>query len=217
MKKVIITVVLFLFAINLIAQNLEITPHYGYQFGTKLNYGPNYLKIDDSDQYGITLGMEMASGLTGEITYIHHSTELKIRDILLGPVEERLADLNADWVLLGANKYFKEGKVRPFAGGGLGLVFIAPKNENLLVANRRFDNQTKFTFSFKTGANIMVSEVVGINLQFNMLFPIEWGGFYVGGGTGGFSSGVSVSSSTIIAGFSGGLVFRISPKTNTTN
>ena len=191
------------------AQSIEVTPSYGFQFGSKLNYGPNYIQIDDSDQYSLTLGFELDSGLMGEITYMHHSTQLNIRDVVLSSGTERLSDLNADWVLIGANKYFKTDKVKPFAGGGLGLIFLAPKNENSSILNRALDNQTKFAFTFKTGANIMVSEVVGINIQFNMLLPIEWGGFYVGGGTGGFSSGVGVQGSTIIAGFSGGLVFRL--------
>jgi len=191
------------------SQSIEVTPSYGFQFGSKLNYGPNYIQIDDSDQYSLTLGFELDSGLMGEITYMHHSTQLNIRDVVIGPGTQRLSDLNADWVLLGASKYFKTEKVKPFAGGGLGLVFLAPKNENSSILNRGFDNQTKFAFTFKTGANIMVSEVVGINLQFNLLLPVEWGGYYVGGGTGGFSSGVGVQSSTIIAGFSGGLVFRL--------
>jgi len=55
----------------------------------------------------------------------------------------------------------------------------------------------------------MISKVVGINLQFNLLFPIEWGGVYVGGGSGSVSGGVSTSGSTIIVGFIGGLVLRL--------
>jgi len=196
-------------AVSITAQKIEITPSYGYQFGSKLNYGPNYIQIDDSDQYGVTLGYEMDADLMGEITYIHHGTQLNINDVVVTNGAERLADLNADWVLIGASKYFKTDKVKPFAGGGLGLVFIAPKNENLSLINRGLDNQTKFTFAFKTGANIMFSEKVGLNLQFNLLLPIEWGGFYAAGGTGGFSSGVGVQSTTVIAGFSGGLVFRL--------
>jgi hypothetical protein len=54
----------------------------------------------------------------------------------------------------------------------------------------------------------MFSEHVGLNLQGNLMFPVQWGGFYVSGGSGGVSSGASVSSTTIIGGFSGGLVFR---------
>ena len=55
----------------------------------------------------------------------------------------------------------------------------------------------------------MFSEVVGINLQGNLLFPVEWGGVFVGGGTGGISTGASVGTTTILAGFSGGLVFKL--------
>jgi hypothetical protein len=191
------------------SQGIEITPSYGFQFGSKLNYGPNYIQIDDSDQYGLTLAYELDSGLMAEITYFHHSTQLNVRDVILGSQEVRISDLNADWVLIGATQYFKDEKVKPFAGAGLGLVFVAPKNENSSIVNRGFDNLTKFTFSFKTGANIMFSEVVGLNLQFNLLLPIQWGGFYASGGSGGFSSGVGVSSTTVIAGFSGGLVFKL--------
>ena len=62
-------------------QNIEITPSYGIQFGSKLNYGANYLKIDDSDQYGVTVGYEVDYGTLFEVSYLHQSTELLIKDI----------------------------------------------------------------------------------------------------------------------------------------
>jgi hypothetical protein len=55
----------------------------------------------------------------------------------------------------------------------------------------------------------MLSDRVGINLQGNLLFPVEWGGFYVGAGTGGVSSGINAGSTIVMGGFSGGLVFRL--------
>lgn len=191
------------------AQSIEITPSYGYQFGNKLHYGSNYLQIEDSDQYGITVGLEIDSGLMAELMYFRHTTQLNIRDVVYSPIKSRLADLNADWILIGASKYFSNEKVRPFAGGGLGIVLVAPKNENYTILNRGLDNQTKFTFSFKAGVNIMFSDVVGLNLQGNLLLPIEYGGFYIGGGSGGVSGGVGVSSTTLVGGFSGGLVFKL--------
>jgi len=208
---------LFLFLFTLFissawSQTFEITPSYGYQFGSKLEYGRNYIQFDDSDQFGLVIAYELDSGLMGELTYIHHSSQLNIRDAIISPRENRLSDLNADWVMIGASKYFKTDKVKPFAGLGLGFVFLSPKNENYTLINSSLSNETKFTFSFKAGANMMISEVVGINLQFNMLLPIEWGGVYVGGGSGGVSGGVSASGSTLIAGFSGGLVFRLGDK-----
>lgn len=208
-KKLILLLCLAIFTSTLWAQSIEITPSYGIQFGSKLNYGPNYIKIEDSDQFGLTVAYEVSYDIMAEISYIHHSTELTIRDSGLSAGTPRLSDLNADWFLIGASKYFKTDKVKPFAGGGLGLVFLAPKNENFDIINRGLDNETKFTFSFKAGVNVMLSKAVGINLQGNLLLPIEWGGVYVGGGSGGVSGGIGVAGSTIIAGFSGGLVFRL--------
>lgn len=207
--KAIIILIIFSTASSLTwAQSSELTPSIGYQFGTRLNYGPNYIQIDDSEQFSLTLAHELQSNLMGEITYMRHSTKLNIRDVIISPSTTKLSSLNADWILVGASKYFREDNVRPFAGLGMGLVFLTPQDENYDIISRSLDNETKFTFTFKAGTNIMLNDNIGINLQFNMFLPIEWGGVYVGGGSGGVSGGVSASGSTIIAGVSGGLVFR---------
>ena len=117
------------------SQVIELTPSYGYQFGSKIGYGPNYLKMKSSDQFRITLGVQTYTGLMAEFSYINMGTELRIRDVIYAPVEDRLADLNADWFLIGASKYFEEGKVKPFAGGSLGFVTFSAKNENVDIIN----------------------------------------------------------------------------------
>lgn len=202
-------IILFIISFSTQAQTIEITPSYGFQFGTKVNYGPNYIKIDYSDQYGITLGFETFDDMMAEISYFHQGTELRIRDIILSPSENRLSDLSVDWILVGATKYFPSGKIRPFAGGALGMVIFSPKNENTSIINSSLGSSTKFAFTFKAGVNIMSSDRVGLNLQGNLMLPVQWGGIYVGGGPGGVSGGVGVSSTTLIGGFSTGLVFRI--------
>jgi outer membrane protein W len=195
-------------ASNGYSQSIEITPSYGYQFGTKLNYGPNYLKMKDSDQFGVTLGYETYDDMMIEVSYIHQGTELRIRDNQIAPIESRVSDLAVDWIQIGSTRYFTNDNIKPFFGAGLGVAIFSPKNENYDVVNRALNSSTEFAFSFKTGVNIMFSEHVGLNLQGNLMFPVQWGGFYVSGGSGGVSSGASVSSTTIIGGFSGGLVFR---------
>lgn len=190
------------------SQSIEITPSYGYQFGTKLNYGPNYLKMKDSDQFGITLGYETYDDMMVEISYIHQGTELRIRDNQIAPIEARVSDLAVDWIQIGGTRYFTNGNIKPFFGAGLGVAIFSPKNENYDVVNRALNSTTEFAFSFKTGVNIMFSDHVGLNLQGNLMFPVQWGGFYVSGGSGGISSGLGITSTTVIGGFSGGLVFR---------
>jgi len=144
-----------------------------------------------------------------EISYFHQGTELNIRDVFYGPSENRLADLAMDWIMVGGTKYFPSGNMRPFLGGALGMVIFSESNEDTSFVNSPLGGSTKFAFSFKGGVNIMFSDRIGLNLQGNLMFPVEWGGAYVGGGTGGIGGGVGLSSTTLIVGFSGGLVFRI--------
>jgi opacity protein-like surface antigen len=205
MKKHLLFILASFFTFSAIGQVVELTPSYGYQFGAKLGYGPNYLKIKSSDQFGITLGVETYTGLMAEFSYFNMSSELRIRDVIYAPFESKLSDLNVDWFLLGATRYFKEGKVKPFAGGGLGLVVVSPKNENRDIINRSLNSTTKFAFNFKAGVNIMFSEVVGLNLQGNLFFPVNWAGVYIGPG----GAGISTGSTVILGSISGGLVFRL--------
>ena len=194
-----------LISFTCIGQVIELKPSYGYQFGAKLGYGPNYLKMKDGSQFGFTLGIETYTGLMAELSYINMSSELRIRDVIYSPFEDRLSDLNVDWFLVGATRYFKEGKVKPFAGASLGLVVVSPKNENRDITIRSLDSSTKFAFSFKAGVNFMFSEVIGLNLQGDLFFPVNWAGVYVGPG----GAGISTGSTVILGGFSGGLIFRI--------
>lgn len=192
------------FSFNAYAQTMEITPSYGYQFGSKLNYGNNYIKMEGSDQFGITVGVDL-DDVVAELSYFHQGTELRIRDnIWTSGREERLADLSIDWIMLGAMRYFDTGKVKPFAGGALGMAIFSPKNQNYDIQGiSSIDSRTRFAFSFKVGVNYMFTDYIGLNLQGNIMLPVNWGGYYVGTGGGG----VAVSSTTVIGGFSGGLVF----------
>lgn len=204
MKKLLLIIFTCVICYNVNGQAVEISPIYGYQFGSTLGYGPNYLKIKDGGQFGISIGVETNFGVVAEFTYLNMSSELRLRDVVVAPIESRLADLNLDWFLLGGTRYFKQGKVKPFAGAGLGLVVVSPKNENRDIINNNLNGSTKFAFSFKAGVNIMFTDVVGLKLQGDLFFPVDWAGVYVGPG----GAGISTGSTVILGSLSGGLVFR---------
>ncbi len=197
------------------AQTYEITPSYGYQFGTRFDYGLGYLKAQPSGQWGLAFGAEVQPGLVVKLSYVGMSTEGTIRDIDINNGNEtRFTDLQNDWFLLGVQRYLKDGKVKPFVGGGLGLVVVSSKNQATLECTGCFPQQqitpnlgssTYFAVNFEAGVNIMLTDVVGINVQGNLYLPVNYGGFYFG--TGGI--GVTTGSSQILGGFSGGLVFRL--------
>jgi hypothetical protein len=211
MKKILRVLILILLAFTGYfsnAQTFEITPTYGYQFGSKYNYGPNYLKIEDSGMFGITLGYEVRRNYMLEATYINMGTELSIKDRIASPRESRLADLNVDWFMFGGTRYFGNDKVKPFFGGQLGFSVFSPDDVDRTIAPRGLDSITKFSFGFKGGVVVMLTDKIGLNFQGNLLFPVQWGGLYVGAGTGGISTGVNAGSTLVMGGFSGGLVFR---------
>lgn len=208
LKITLVLSVLFAY-VNGQSQSLEIIPSYGYQFGTKVNYGPNYLKAKDSDQFGLSIAYGLDDNLKVGLAYTRMASELRIRDRIVSPSENRLSDLNFDWFQLGATRYFQTGQIRPFFGGGLGLVVISPQDVNRTIATRGLNSTTRFAASFKGGVNIMFSDRVGLNLQGNLFLPIEWGGVYVAGGSGGVGAGVSAGTTTIMGGFSAGLVFLL--------
>lgn len=190
------------------AQQVEITPSYGYQFGTRLDYRLGYLKVQDGDFFGVTLGYEMSPLTMLEFTYANVGSELRVQDRDFSPREDRLSDLNLDIIQIGASRYFNDGKVQPYAGGSLGMAIFSPKNENRDLIDVNLDNSTRFAFAFKAGVLINLSNSVGLKFQGDLLLPVEWGGIYVGVGTGGVSSGVSLGATTVIGSLSGGLVFR---------
>jgi opacity protein-like surface antigen len=204
MKNLYLFILISFLSFSAIGQGIEITPSYGYQFGAKVNYGPNYLKMNSSDQFRITVGVETYSGLMAEFSYINMSTELRLKDFIYAPFETKISDLSADWFLIGATRYLKDGKVKPFAGGSLGLVVVSPKNENVNIINN-LSSTTRFAFSFKAGVNIMFTDVIGLNLQGDLFFPVNWAGVYVGPG----GANISTGSTVILGGFSAGLVFKL--------
>lgn len=208
-NRFIATLVMALLATWGYSQAIEITPTYGYQFGAKLNYGSNYLKAKDSGMFGVSLGYEVRPDYMIEVSYFNMGTELRIRDRIASPTESRLSDLNIDWFMLGGTRYFGNDKVKPFFGGQIGFSVSSPKNVDRDIAPNGLDSATKFSMGAKGGVVVMFSERVGLILQGHLLFPIQWGGFYVGAGTGGISTGVNTGTTIVMGGFSGGLVFRL--------
>lgn len=191
------------------AQTIEISPSYGYQFGTKLDYPLGYIKLKDSDFLGVTLGYGLSPRFMIEFGYVNMGTELLIRDRDFSPLENRLSDISLDILQIGGKRYLKGGKVQPYLGGALGLAIFSPKNENRDLIDFNLASSTRFSLSFKAGVLLNLSERVGIKFQGDLFVPVEWGGIYVGGGSGGVSSGVNLGGSTVIVGINGGLVFKL--------
>lgn len=207
MKKLILLCSFALLAGLYTHAQVEITASYGYQFGSRFDYFGGYVKAEPSGQWGISAGMEFAPGMVGKLSYVNIATETVGRDIdFTNGTEQRISDLQFDWFLLGVQRYFQDGVVQPFAGAGLGVVVVSPKNINAAeFPNLSLSSRTFFAFNFEAGVNFMFSDNIGFNVQGNLYLPVNYGGFVIG--TGGI--GITTGSTQIMGGFSGGLVIRI--------
>jgi hypothetical protein len=140
-----------------------------------------------------------------ELKYINRQAVAPIEYYDNG-AKSKTFDLGINYILIGANNYFKMGgKVEPYAGVALGAAIFNFKNVDASADNVI----TKFAYSVKLGTNIWVTEKVGLKLQADLLSAVQslGGSFYFG--TGGSGAGVSAYSTMYQWGLGGGLTIKI--------
>ena len=190
--------VLFLISFYANAQKFEITPQYGYQIGAKYYYYGGYVKMTDSDQFGVTVSMEVNRDVEAEFFWVQQNASVRIQDYLYYPHETYLTEVTVNHFQLGAIHSFGYNDTKPFAGASLGWSTFSP-DDNFYQSN------TKFTIGVSGGAKFYFSDRIGFRLQGQLLMPIEWGGVYIGSGGGGFSTGGSL----LLLNITGGLIFAL--------
>ena len=143
MKKTInnfILTILFIFATSTAYTQIEITPQFGYQIGSKYNFYNGYVKLTGSEQYGITLDVDInGHGTQLELFWVYQDSEVRILDYFLSPYETFITNITANHFQIGAIQNFQDGDFRPFAGlsGGFTIFdpmihFIAPAQNSHL-------------------------------------------------------------------------------------
>jgi len=193
-----IIVLIILFSIDTYAQKVEITPQYGYQIGAKYNYYGGYLKLKDSDQYGVTVGVNPNDDISVEFMWAQQNTSMSIKDYIRYPQETELSDIVVNHYQIGAIHMFGYSDARPYAGLSMGWSTFNPEEE-------LFNSTTTFTMGISGGLKYFFNDHIGIRLQSQLLMPVSWGGVYVGGGGGGVTTGGSV----LQLNFSGGIIIGL--------
>ena len=197
MKKNITLSFLFaLIAVGVYSQKVEITPQYGYQIGAKYNFYGGYIKLTDSDQFGLTVGAPLSDDIQVEFMWVQQNTNVRVKDYILYPGETTITDISVNHYQIGATHTFGYSDALPFFGISAGWSTFNPKESN-------FSSNTKFTLGVAGGVKYYFTEHIGIRLQSQLLMPIDWGGVYFGNG----GSGVHVGGTILQLNFSGGLIF----------
>ncbi|MDH3711424.1 MAG: porin family protein [Cyclobacteriaceae bacterium] len=164
----------------------EATIKGGFQWGGGLEYMA-------ADYYGI------------ELSYLRQDTDLPVTYWRFGE-QNRTLDISVNYILLGGNRYFSSSE--RFEGyGGLMVGMVIYDNKSPLPDEP--DSRTKLGIGGKLGANVWMTDKVGLKLQAQFLSTVQGfgGGFYLG--TGGGGAGVSTYSTIYQFILGGGLVFKL--------
>jgi hypothetical protein len=115
-------------------------------------------------------------------------------------------DVASNYIMVGGNRYLLVNpKIEPYFGLQMGMGVFNVDNPD----NGNSGNATKFAWGIKAGANIWLSNKIGLKLQGGLLSAVQsvGGGLYFG--TGGAGAGVTGYSTFYQWSLGGGLIFDV--------
>ncbi len=187
--------ILFILPQQAFSQNgIELSGYTGWMLGGKVNLYNGSLKIEDGQNWGITLSKQIAPGMHAELMYNRLVSDLMIR--VYGDVPYVYTKVATQYFHAGAVKeLMSEGVVRPYGTGSMGATIFSDQEG--------FDSDKwRFSVGLGGGLKIFPTERIGFRLQARMLVPLYFNGLWFG--TGG--AGVSTSSSIVQGDFTGGVI-----------
>ena len=195
---------------NTVAQKLEITPFYGYQFAGKVSGYYGDLNIRDASMYGLMLDVNVKPGMQVEFYYSRSDTRADFVEYR-GPTY-KLTDMSINYFQLGFLRTVKKiDNIEMYGIGSLGATLFSPSGDPYDETPEKyyFEDWWFFALTVGGGSKIWLSEKIGIRLEGRLMMPITWagGGFMVGSGGGGFYLGGG--SAILQASLTAGIMIRL--------
>ncbi|QYA26757.1 hypothetical protein G3I01_15070 [Gramella sp. MT6] len=214
MKKIyILGLVSLLSALNLNAQDINLTLQGGYffddSFDSYFDFDEFYEgKIEGGFQWGVGVEYMVMPENGFELSYLRQDTNSPTTYYRRNDAYIQFTnfDLGINYIMLGGNRYFRipESQVDGFIGLMAGVVTASVDNPE----NGNKNNATKFAWGAKFGGVYWFLNYLGFKAQANIISSVQamGGGLYFG--TGGTGAGLSSYSTIYQFGFAGGLVFK---------
>jgi hypothetical protein len=214
MRKLFLGIIVSVFLSGLVtAQNIRLNAFSEYVFDDNIDtyYNPtSYFEgtIKGGFQWGVGGEYLVDKSKGVELKYLRRSANGAV-DYYDNTLKHLDFNIGMNYILLGANNYFKVGeKLEPYAGAAFGMAIINFKDSN----SSSESSKTKFAWSVKLGTNIWINEKIGIKLQADLLSAVQSVGGTLYFGTSGSGAGVSTYSTMYQWGLGGGLTFNLGEK-----
>ena len=206
----VLVISIFMFQSNVLAQKLEITPFYGFQFNGKVVGYNGDLNVRDASSYGVMLDISVQKGMQVELFYSRSDTRADFVEYR-GPTY-KLTDVSVNYFQLGFLRAVKKvDKITMYGIGSLGATLFSPSGTMYDETPDKyyFEDWWLFSVTVGGGAKIMFSEKVGLRLEGRLMMPITWagGGFMVG--TGGSGLYLGGGSAIIQASLTAGIIVAL--------
>jgi len=192
------------------AQGLRLNGYAGYVFDDQFD---NYYSFDSYLRGTIKGGLQWGIGLEYmvhpeygvELMYYRQDTEAPI-SYYSGGDRDKTLELGINYILLGGVRYMPLSDMIEGYGGLMAGVAIY---DNKFPEKGEPNSVTKFAWGLRLGANIWLSDRIGLKLQTQLLSAVQafGGGFYFGSGGGGV--GVTGYSTLWQFGLGGGIVIKV--------
>jgi hypothetical protein len=206
-KYILLLAAMLCFPVIFQAQTVEITPFGGYVFPGTLNAEGGEVRFLGNAQYGGMISIGVSRVMDIDLIYNRIDTKAEINVYnWSNSYSYDEVPVSINYMMVGFTKNFRVNPVvSPFVGMSLGATLFYPKEQD----DTYYEESWFFAAGLNGGAKVYFSKRVGIRLQAQMLVPIQGSGFYMFAGSGGSGGGVSVYSTLVQFGFTGGLVFRL--------
>jgi hypothetical protein len=156
-------------------------------------------------EYGGGLEFIMRPAYGIELSYLRLDSKAPMNYYDIVP-KHTTFNVASNYIMLGANRYLLVNpRLEPYFGVQLGMSVFNVENPD----TRKSANATKFTWGIKAGANIWVTDKIGIKMQAGLLSAVQSVGGSVYFGSGGSGAGVSGYSTFYQFTLGGGLIFDV--------
>jgi hypothetical protein len=161
MRRFSFVLILALTAIPALAQQIEVTPFFGYRTGGEFQadainpYGD--VEIDDSEAYGLMVNIPLTPWSQIELMADFQSSSFQDNGDIFIP-DQNLGDVDVAYYHVGYVFQGSDPRIQPFGVVSLGATNINPDLPGL-------DSETKFSTSFGGGVKVFFSKNVGMRFE----------------------------------------------------
>ena len=189
MKKSKLLLIILLAPLMLLAQGIEIVPFTGFQFGGKIDYYEGRMKINDGQNYGVSIFVPMQANVDLELNYSRMGSDMTFSPHHIGSdYFYQESSVFTNYFQIGVLKKLRlpNEKIIPFGSFSLGATWFETKD---------FGDKWMFSIALGGGLKIMLTKNIGIVGRGRLLMPMQFGGlgFYAGSGGSGMSANTYVA------------------------